>query len=782
MGPLGLVRWGDRYGAALAQPTRRKLALLVGINAYPNHVCDLEADCFLGQGSALGTPLQGCLTDVELQRELLLNRFGFSDRDILTLVDGAATRDSIETAFQTHLVEQARPGDVVVFHFSGLGSQVRGGDRGTSQRSLVPVDGQLPTQEQPIINDLLHETLALLLQAVKTDQLVTVLDTSYTTPDSVLQGALRGRSRPNAPMGQYSPDELQRQAALLEQLKLSPDALISQAATLQFPGVVLWTDGQALEGQWNGFSAGLLTYGLTQHLWSMTPATTLRMVLSRTATAVEQVAGDRQRLRLTGRRSQDQKLLPYYGEPPLRQGADGVVTSVAADGKSAQVFVTGLAANVLEHYSPSSVFTVDVPVGAPPAEGATVGQEITSLESGLPSGPEGSDRFRLQVRSRDGLKVSTRVCCGNAAPPLLPGQLVYESIRILPRQIGLTVAIDPALERIERVDATSAFATLPGVSSVVAGGQAADCLFGKTKPAASTVATSLVGMEEEPRGRLGATVETPSRIDVSTAVSDAPVMNNRYGLFLLGRSLVPQTLIGEDEAVKTAVNRLAPTLQTLLGLKLIRLTENAGTSRLGVRATLELVAPQERIVAQQETVRSPLMPSEGRLASLVPSEDLPELPLGGRLRYRLTNYGDRPVYVMMFGLSSSGDPISLYSADSAGAIASLTLFPGEPLTLPNGTTGEWFAGSSLGTAETHLLFSHAPFTKTRALLTTTASASTSPIIRLSHPLEVAKAILSDLHHGTQDESDRPSDSPPDSYTLNVNHWATLSFLHRVTPA
>ena len=44
----GLAALVDRYGQALAAPTRRKLALLVGINQYPESVCD-----FAAKGSAL---------------------------------------------------------------------------------------------------------------------------------------------------------------------------------------------------------------------------------------------------------------------------------------------------------------------------------------------------------------------------------------------------------------------------------------------------------------------------------------------------------------------------------------------------------------------------------------------------------------------------------------------------------------------------------------------------------------------------------------------------------
>jgi hypothetical protein len=58
-------------------------------------------------------PLQGCVTDVNLQQQLLIHRFGFNPKDILILTDEQATRQGILNAFEEHLIKQAKPGDVV---------------------------------------------------------------------------------------------------------------------------------------------------------------------------------------------------------------------------------------------------------------------------------------------------------------------------------------------------------------------------------------------------------------------------------------------------------------------------------------------------------------------------------------------------------------------------------------------------------------------------------------------------------------------------------------------
>ena len=91
---LQLTRQADRYAQVLAQPTRRKLALLVGINQY--------------QGRGL-EPLEGPENDVDLQYQLLVHRFGFHPDDILTLTNAEATRSGILEAYQHHLIEQAKP-------------------------------------------------------------------------------------------------------------------------------------------------------------------------------------------------------------------------------------------------------------------------------------------------------------------------------------------------------------------------------------------------------------------------------------------------------------------------------------------------------------------------------------------------------------------------------------------------------------------------------------------------------------------------------------------------
>ena len=684
------LTFGNRYYQALAQPSPRKLALLIGINQYSKI-----------------SALSGCLTDVELQRELLIHRFGFQGSDILTLTEEEASREFIEAAFLDHLGKQAKPGDMVVFHFSGYGSRVKlETSLDTMQNALVTNNvGQNP-QDEKIVNYILEETLLLLLRSLPTDKVTAVLDTSYYAPSTVV--GLKTRALQES-VAKLAPEELD----FLKQLKTQklPSIPIFLAATSELKQ-------PAKEGLFSDFSAGLFTYALTQYFWEFTPAATIQVALSHVENSLSKLGSKQQPGLLSNKKNQHiTSLLP---ESVI--GAEGAVTAIEEDGKTVHLWLAGLPPQVLLYYGVNSRFTL-----------ATTEQ--------------------LVLRSRTGLTAKAQISQIEGANPLQVGQLIQEAVRVLPRNINLTIALDTGLERIERVDATSAFAAFPYVSTVIAGEKPADYVFAKLQ-------------------------EIPSR----------------YGLFYLGGELIPNTTGEVGEAVKLTVQKLAPKLSTLLANKLWLLTENQGSSRLAIKATLKIISDiSPRVVMQRETVRTFKTETSIKKSvqtGLIASLPTPIVPIGSRMQYQVENQSDRSVYLILLGLSNNHTGIAFYSwetpqepntTDTKPLLKEVVIAPGETLTLPqSNAASQWVISGPASECEQQLIFSIAPFSETIAALSTVKYSTTEqrPIGPLLNPLDVAQALLQDLHNASALKTEMNS-TAADSYILDVNNWASLSFSFQV---
>jgi hypothetical protein len=379
----------------------RKLAVLVGINQYNTN------------GDWLS--LHGCLTDVELERELLIHRFGFLPQDIVTITDQQATRAEIATAIREHLVSQAIDGDVVFFHFSGHGARLSNRvsnllNLSNGESTLVAIDGEIPIS-----------TLNQWLGACVTPKILGVLDTGASYPGSPIVGNLRIRAKPPT----------------ADPTLIAPTPTKPQPLTV--PQILRAAEGEQIcaDMVWNGFSSGLFTYLLTQQLWQSTPSslTAIPKKVKEIATADRQTVAGNSTVDLAV------DLTPVQGE-----SADGVITEITADRRSAEVWLGGLPTLPLSYYGVGSALTIS-------ATGEVV-----------------------QIKSRSGL--TAKVEATSSGPRLQPGQLLQEQIRAVPKQLHLAIALDLGLNRIERVDATSTISTLPRMIGVPAGETQADCVFG----------------------------------------------------------------------------------------------------------------------------------------------------------------------------------------------------------------------------------------------------------------------------------------------------------------
>ena len=109
---VAATRPGDPVTFETDRPTPEKVALLVGVGAYPAEIHDEWQS------------LEGAVNDTERVRDLLVDRFGFDPADILVLTDEQATHENIVTAFHRWLIGRAGPRTEAVFWFSGHGSRV----------------------------------------------------------------------------------------------------------------------------------------------------------------------------------------------------------------------------------------------------------------------------------------------------------------------------------------------------------------------------------------------------------------------------------------------------------------------------------------------------------------------------------------------------------------------------------------------------------------------------------------------------------------------------------
>ena len=426
----------------------------------------------------------------------------------------------------------------------------------------------------------------------------------------------------------------------------------------------------------------------------------------------------------------------YDGAVLLGNPADAVVSKIGSDGRTADIWLGGLSAEIVQYTGSQSWMQALTPTGK--------------------LGP------KVQLRSRNGLIGKAR-WPENADGGWFIGQRLYEATRVLPKSLNLVVALDNSLERIERVDATSALSALPFVSSLASAEQPADCLFGKTLPIQEEALTASL---------------------ITTAQTS--LVQSAYGLFLPTHRLIPGTLVKQDEAIKAAITRLTPKLQTILAMKLLRLSENQFSSRLPVRVNLEMVTPQEKLLQQRETLRAHTSLPQSRLASLMSKQERPlKLNLGSQIQYRLFNFAQVPIYFMLIGFDTREQPSVFFPALSGtnsneamltAVQKSLMILPGQSVRLPQtGTT--WNIEEPAGSVDTYAVFSQFPFAQTIKALLPLAGRSSSQRLNLAdHALDIMQALLSDL--STQPTTAEATPATTDVYTLDMGTWATLNISYR----
>jgi hypothetical protein len=618
---LHQVRGVDR-ALAQAKP-RRKLALLVGINSYPSGI----------------STLTGCLTDVEMQYELLVHRYGFDPKNILVLADRAlpfldytpkvGTRANILQAFQQHLIDQAEPGDAVIFHYSGHGSRVTdpmplagyGGLNGT----LVPADVALKGDDGT--NQIMGKTLFLLSSLLKTNHFTMVLDSCHsgagTRGNSVVRSTgLTPRNgqtfcRPDA-------EELALQRQLLERLKESPEMMQQRRAVGIARGMALGSaqkEQEAIDAKFDGFSAGMFTYLLTRYLWQLPRDESLKTTFDSLGLATKEASNRTQEPIYDVQPQKNFENQPIYFMPAAQQSfADAVVRKM--DGDQVQFWLGGVSAQSLKAFTTDAVFDVL------DAQGKSIAT-VTQVD-------------------RTGLAAIGKVTQGT--PNLQAGMLMRERVRSIPTDLTLRVGLDPSLGR--EVDAATAeLAKIASVEPVVLG-------------------TRSTGGVHCILGRLTAAGQQAARRGSITLGDDVKL--NSWGLFNEQAVPIPGTFQRGDLPVAGVVQALRSRLKLLLANQILSSTVNGDSSSLKVQTVIRPQAGRPGPVLTRLTAGlggTPQQPglSQGYRASTERTASVVEIAVSNQ-------EAEQSLHMATFALGDDGvitllHPASWNSPESASLIA-----------------------------------------------------------------------------------------------------------------
>nr|WP_278003525.1 caspase family protein [Nodosilinea sp. TSF1-S3] len=733
---------GDRYARALAQPSRRKLALLVGVNQYAGGV----------------TPLRGCLTDVRMQKELLVHRFGFDAANILTLEDQAATRQNLLDAFESHLIDQAQPGDVVVFHFSGHGSLVRDPDPIPTalagyNGSFLPYDARLNLTGSQV-NDIMGKTLFLLMANLKTDQVTVMLDSCHsgggTRGDLILRAV---ESRVALGDAEPSNTELAVQERWLAELGWSPAELKAQRSRGIAKGVALGSAqanqlaAEACFGEGEGqFYAGAFTYALTRYLWQQPGTPPLDRVFVDLARSTQELANSARVVQspiyeVEPGRNFGQE--PLFFSSPQSPAAEAVVVGSEASGE-VKFWLGGVSSQSLAAFESGAIFSV--------VDGN--GHEIGQVEQTRRVGLEGYGTLADSPRNQ-----------------IAAGQLLRERVRGVPTDLTLRVGLDASLGA--DVETVRWSMTGPQGPSQLA-------TFNRIQPVA-------VDGSQSPHYLLGRMTEQGLAIAAAEAIRDVGTLGS-IGLFTPGLVALRASFGAPGESITEAIQRLNPTLKLLLAGQVLRSVLNSDTSNLNVEVVVQPV-DSDRAVG-----RSISRGSQGGVAAQRLEGAVQALRSGSEIVVTVTNGEPRNLYVAILAIGSSGSMTVLHPTDWDSPESEPLLEPGRQLAIPRQELGrdpnrDYCANpskafhlclSSSGYAEILTLVSTSPLRDALRGLRQIAAANNTrsgdPIgLQNDDPVTVIDTLLGDIDRTTRGEVTVPGGVRG----VDTTQLAALSTLIRV---
>ncbi len=616
---LDLMHQANRYAQVLAQTTPRKLALLVGINEYQ-----------AGIGS-----LQGCLTDVEMQRELLIHRFGFNPNDILVVTNAQATRQGILTAFNEHLIKQTKPGDVVVFHYSGHGSRVRDPNpigKDPFNSTMVPVDRppDSVSGSAKSVPDIMGQTLFLLMSALPTENLTTVLDSCYSgggKRGNVIVRAARLASNVNL---DASPEEFEYQKQLLSKLNLSSEKFLELRRQGVAKGVVIASarrDQQATDAPFDGFSAGAFTYLMTRYLWqesSNHSFDTVFVNLARRTKDVAQSSNIIQDPEFEVKPGSNNGSKPLYFLEKTRTAAEAVIRKVT--GNQVEFWLGGVASQSLKAFEAGAIFSI--------------------------IDDRGQELGQIQQESRVGLVGYGKVL-ETAQPGIVKeGTLLRERVRGVPSDLTLRIGVDDTLGA-EKAQAQAAL---------------------KSQNRIEPVSVEQRGVTDYLLGRV---TQEDFQSWQKQGVSNPPPVGS-LGLFTAGRVPISGSFGQAGESVETAMRRLRSKLRSLLAGRILQTIINGDSSKLNVSTSINALTGGG---TSGTTSSRGTQNAKATLPSGASSQKL-QFKLGTDIQVQVQNNHTSNLYISVLVIDSSGDMTILFPLDWDAPEEKALLAPKQTIAVP----------------------------------------------------------------------------------------------------
>lgn len=641
---LELTRQANRYGKVLAQSTGRKLALLVGINDYKPEI----------------GPLEGCLTDVEMERELLVNRFGFNPSDILEVTNQQATRQGILTAFDEHIIKQAKPGDVVVFHYSGHGDQVIDPNpigNNPNNSTMVPIDRQagLGSGDANFVPDIMGHTLFLLMSLVPTENISVVLDSCHSGGGKRGNLVVRAAKRGSDVTLQASPAEFEYQEQLISRLNISKTQVLELRKKGIAKGVVMAAakaEQFAADAPFEGFRAGAFSYLLTRYLWQETGNKSLENTFVNLARRTKDLAnssGVYQDPEYEVKPGSDYEKKPIYFLEKTRPSAEAVIRKFNPADNQVEFWLGGVASQSLKGFEAGAIFTV-----------------INDREE---------DIGQIQQDSRVGL-VGYGKPIGNTKPEILkPGTLLREQVRGIPSDLSLRVGVDDTLGG----DQAKVRAALQGQKRI--------------EPVSvdqKSVADYIVGR----------VTQADFQSWQKQGISNLPPVG-ALGLFTSGRIPIDASFGQVGESTDNALQRLRPKLKLLLAGRMLQTLVNGDTSRVNVTTSMRSVTG--RSISGSTSSRG-----VGGTPAPITSQKL-QFPPGAEVQVQVQNNDRRNLYVSVLVIGSTGEIVILFPLDWDAAEDAAYVAPKETITVPQPDDNfQFILSDQPGSFEVLILASAAP--------------------------------------------------------------------------